>query len=130
MNLEVQIHEANTHVSIKAAGIHNCEDLYRLFDRAKEESAKRAGRGVILDLTEIAGTVSTSDMHELASYFCCVWNRAVRIAVVSSAGGLGKFFESILWTKGVEVAVVPRRSDALEFVNQNQSERLAPDFGL
>jgi hypothetical protein len=105
--MDVQVHEAETHVSIKAAGPYSVENLYALFDRATDESAKRAKKRVILDVTDMEGTVSTLDMHTLGAYFCGVWNRAVRIAIVSPVGGLNKFFESVLWIRGMQVAVVP-----------------------
>jgi hypothetical protein len=116
MSLNVQVHEAETHLSIKAAGPYSFENLYTLFDRANDESEKRAKQRIILDVTEIAGIVSTLDMHRLGTHFCGVWNRAVRIAIVSPVGGLNKFFESILWIRGVQVAVVPSRCAAFEWV--------------
>jgi hypothetical protein len=116
MSMDVRVHEAETHVSIKAAGPYSFENLCTLFARATDESEKRVKQRVILDITEMAGLVSTLDMHRLGTYFCGVWNRAVRIAIVSPVGGLNKFFESVLWTRGVQVAVVPSRCAAMEWV--------------
>ena len=42
MSLEVQIHEVDTHLSIKAAGQYSLANLRDLFDRVKKESENRA----------------------------------------------------------------------------------------
>jgi hypothetical protein len=117
MSLQVQIQEADTYLSIRASGPYSFENLYNLLDKAREESEKRAKKVVILDMTEIAGTVPKLDMHELGTHFGRVWNRAIRIAIISPVGGLNKFFESVLWTKGVQVAVVPNSGAATQWMS-------------
>ncbi len=117
MSLEVEIHEVDAHLSIKAVGQYSLANLRDLFDRVKEESEKRAEKRVILDVTEVAGTVPIIDMHDLGLHCSRVWNVAFRIAIVSAVGGVNKFFESVAWNRGVQIAVVPDQSAALEWIN-------------
>ncbi|MGD1104338.1 MAG: hypothetical protein ABSA59_19990 [Terriglobia bacterium] len=117
MSLEVQIHEADTHLSIKAMGHYSLANLYGLFDKVKIENGKRAGKGVILDVTEVAGTIPFMHLHALGEYCPRVWPLPLRIAIVSPEGGLNKFFENVAWNRGVRVAVVPNQGAAMEWVN-------------
>ena len=120
MSLELQIHELDTHLSIKAVGRYSLANLSALFDRVKDESEKRANKGVILDVTEVAGTIPTVDMHVLGKRCSGVWKLARRIAIVSPVGGIGKFFENVARNRGVQVVVVPNQCAAMEWVNCHQ----------
>jgi len=68
MSLVVQIHEGETHILIKAIGQYSLADLYDLFDRVKKGSENRANERVILDITEVAGAISTLDMLVLGEH--------------------------------------------------------------
>ncbi len=120
LSLEVQICDAETHLLIKAVGPYNLSDLYNLFERVKEETEKRANRGVILDVTEVAGTISVLDSLALGEHFSKVWRLPSRIAIVSSKGGVDKFFENVAWNRGVPIVVVPNHSSAIAWVNWEQ----------
>jgi hypothetical protein len=48
MHLELQIHEVDQHVAIKAVGPYSLANLRDFFNRVQEESEHRAGGGVIL----------------------------------------------------------------------------------
>jgi hypothetical protein len=115
--LNVQIQESDNHLSMKAEGSYTFENLDKLFDKAREECERRARKVVILDTTGIVGTVPNVDMHDLAAHFGKVWNRTVRIVIVSPAGGVNKFFECVLWTRGIHVAVVASQCAAAEWVD-------------
>ena len=116
MSLEVQICEAETHLSIKAVGPYSLVNLRDLFDKVKEASEKRAKQRVILDVTEVAGTISLVDMHVLGEHCSRVWKQAFRTAIVSSKEGLNKFFEIVAQNRGVQVAVVPNQGAAMEWL--------------
>ena len=118
-SLDVRVQETDTHVAITAAGSYSLENLYHLLDRARHETETRAKQGVILDMTGVAGMASNLDMHELGTHFGQVWNRAIRLAIVSPPGGVNKFFESVLWTRGVQISVVPSLGDATEWICGN-----------
>jgi hypothetical protein len=117
IGLNVQVPEWDNHLSIKAVGPYTFDNFYSLLDKTRKECEKRAKKIVILDTTGIAGTISNLDMHELATHFGRAWNRTVRIVIVSPAGGVNKFFECVLWTRGIHVAVVPNQGAAAEWVN-------------
>lgn len=116
MSLEVQICEANTHLSIKAVGPYSLVNLRDLFDKVKEATEERAKHGVILDVTEVAGTISLVDMHVLGEHCARVWKPAFRAAIVSSKEGLNKFFEIVAQNRGVQVAVVPNQGAAMKWL--------------
>lgn len=120
VSLDVQISEVDTHLSIKAVGQYSLPDLFDLFDRVKEETEKRATQGVILDVTEVAGTISVLDSLALGEHFSRVWRLASRIAVVSAKGGVDKFFENVAWNRGVPIVVVPNHCAAVAWVNWKQ----------
>jgi hypothetical protein len=117
MGLEVMMHEMDTHLSIKAVGQYSLANLSSLFDKVKDESEKCANRGVILDVTEVAGTIPTVDMHVLGKRCSEVWKLALRIAIVSPVGGIGRFFENVARNRGVQVVVVPNQCAAMEWIN-------------
>lgn len=118
MSLEVQIREADTHLSIKAVGQYSLADLYDLFDRIEEESEKRDARGVILDITEVAGTIPQMDMYLLGIQCCRVLRLTIRIAIVSLNGQVNKFFENVTRNRGLQMAVVPNHCAAITWVTQ------------
>jgi hypothetical protein len=120
MALEVQVDKVDTHLSIKAAGQYTLTNLYDLFDRVKAESLDRADRGVILDVTEVAGAIPILDMHVLGEHCSRVWKPPFRIAVISPEGGLDKFFENVVWNRGIQIAVVPTYCAAVKWVNWEQ----------
>jgi hypothetical protein len=116
MNLEVQVHEENTHLSIKAVGNYSLANLYDLFTKVKDESQNRSGRGVILDITEVAGAVSVLDMLVLGEYCSKYWKYAFRVAIVTSGGGLNRFFENVARNRGVQIAVVRNEGEAMDWL--------------
>jgi hypothetical protein len=115
MSLEVQIHEVDAHLSMKAVGQYSLANLQDLFDRVKEASKKRANQEVILDVTEVAGTIPLVDMYVLGEHCSRSWN-AFRVAIVSPKEGLNKFFEIVAQNRGVQVAVVPNQGAAMEWL--------------
>jgi hypothetical protein len=117
VSLELQICEGDTHLSIKAVGQYSLAALYDLIDRVKEETEKRALQGVILDVTEVTGTVPVLDSLALGEHFSRVWRLPFRIAIVSSQGGVDKFFENVAWNRGVPIVVVPNHIAAIAWVN-------------
>jgi hypothetical protein len=120
MSLEVQIHEVETHFSIKAVGQYSLANLYDLFDRVKEETERRGAQAVILDITEVAGAISTVDMYMLGVYCFRVLKSSIRIAIVFPDGGANKFLENVIRNRGLQVAVVPNHSAAIKWVNRDQ----------
>jgi hypothetical protein len=117
MHLEMQVQETDGYLSIKAVGPYSLIDLRDLFDRVKAESEMRADRGVVLDVTEVAGTIPVMDMHVLGEHCSRVWKLQCRIAIVAQEGGLNKFFENVARNRGVQVAVVPNLGAAIAWLN-------------
>ena len=116
MHLEMQVYEIDGHLSIKAVGPYSLVNLRDLFDCVKAESEKRADRAVVLDVTEVAGTIPVMDMHVLGEHCSRVWNLWFRIAIVSPEGGLNKFFENVARNRGVQIAVVPNQGAAIAWL--------------
>jgi len=116
MQLEMQVQETNGHLSIKAVGPYSLVGLRDLFDRVKAESEKRVDREVILDVTEVAGTIPVMDMHVLGEHCSRVWKLQFRIAIVAQEDGLNKFFENVARNRGVQVAVVPNQGAAIAWL--------------
>jgi hypothetical protein len=116
MGLEVQIHEVNAHLSIKAAGTYSLPNLYELFAKVKEETENRADRGVILDITEVEGAISVLDMLVLGEYSSKYWKQGFKVAIVTPASGLNKFFENVARNRGVQLAVVSNESMAMAWL--------------
>jgi len=120
MSLEVQVHEADTHLSIKALGQYSLANLYDLLDKVKEESEKRGAQPVILDITEVAGTIPIFDMYLLGVQCIRVFNPAVRIAIVSPDGEANRFLENVTRNRGLQIAVVANHCAAIKWVNWDQ----------
>jgi hypothetical protein len=117
MSLEVQIHEMDSHLLIKAVGEYTMVNFCSLFDRVSEESENYAKQKVILDVTEVSGTIPVMDLYQLGEECSRVWKSELRIALVSPAGGINKFFEDVAWNRGVQVSVVSNQASAIEWVN-------------
>ena len=116
MGLEVQILETDTYLSITAAGEYSRVYLLDLFDRVKVESEARAGSKVILDITEVTGTIPIMDMHGLGEHCSKSWKQPFKVAIVSPANGLNKFFENVARNRGVQLAVVPDHARAIDWL--------------
>ena len=114
--MEVQIHAEGTHLSIKAVGEYSLADLQDLFDRVKKESEIRAKQKVILDVSEVAGTIPVLDMLVLGEHCARFWKQAFKVAIVSRVGGLDRFFENVAWNRGVPIAVVPNQDAAIAWL--------------
>lgn len=121
MSLDVQIHEVDTHLSIKATGQYSLTNLRALIDRVKEESEYRSKRRAILDVTDVAGTVPVVDTHVLGEHCCRIWKLTVRIAIVSPVGGLNKFFEHVARNKRVQITTVSNQDEAIEWLRRSAS---------
>jgi anti-anti-sigma regulatory factor len=117
MNLNVQIHEMSTHLSIKVVGEYSLANFCSLFGRVSEESENHAKQKVVLDVTEVSGTIPVMDLYQLGEECSRVWKSGLRIALVSLAGGFNQFFEDVAWNRGVHVSVVPNQTSAIEWVN-------------
>ncbi len=118
MSLEVQVHEVGSHLSIKGVGQYSLANLYDLLDRVKEESEKRGAQAVILDITEVAGTIPIMDTYMLGVYCYRVLKSSLRIAIVFPDGGAKKFLENVTRNRGLQVAVVPNYCAATKWVNR------------
>ncbi len=116
MSLEVQIHEGEAHLLIKAVGQYSLANLHDLFDRVRKESESRANQRVILDVTEVAGTISVLDMLVLGEHCARFWRPAFKVAIVSRVGGFTRFFENVARNRGVQIAVVPNQGAAIEWL--------------
>ncbi len=114
--LEVQVEDAHLYLAVTASGTYSFENLCELLDLVRVETGKRGKCVALLDMTRVAGSVSTVDMHEVGLYLERVWNRATRLAIVSPKGGLSKFLECLMWTRGLEVGVVPDRPAATDWL--------------
>ena len=113
MSLELQIREVDTHLSIRAVGQYSLASLEAVFDRAKEESEKRGLPRVILDVTGVAGTIPVMDKLALGEHCSKIWKPEFRMAIISTAGGVDRFFENVAWNRGAQLAVVPNQAAAL-----------------
>ena len=116
MSLEVQFTEENTHLSVKAAGQYRLADLSDLLDRARDEAEKRGLEKVLLDISEVAGSVPLLDMLVLGEHCARTWKRWTKVAVVSREGGIDRFFENVVCNRGLCLAVVLNHVAASEWL--------------
>jgi len=116
VSLEVQISQVGHQLIIKAAGQYSLTGLRALIDRVKEEGEKRGQGRVILDVTEVVGTVPVVDLHVLGEYVSRCWKEPFKAAIISPEGGLNKFFEYVARERAAQIAVVPNRPAAIEWI--------------
>jgi hypothetical protein len=116
MSLEVQIDAGGGYLTVKAIGQYSRTDLAQLLDRAQEEVEKGGMGKVLLDVSEVAGVVSTFDMLELGGRLARTWKHSIRIAVVSRNGGLDRFFENVAHNRGMLLAVFPDQAPAVQWL--------------
>jgi hypothetical protein len=120
VSLEVQINDVDHQLSIKAAGEYSLSNLQTLFDRVKEVSEKLGCREAMLDLTEVTGTIPVLDMLVLGEHCARIWKQPFRIAIVSPAGGLDRFFENVGRNRGLQVTVVPNQRVAIDWLSDQR----------
>jgi hypothetical protein len=113
---EVQIQQVDGHLSVKAAGRYSRAHLCGLFDQVKAESEKRNGEGVILDVTQVAGTTPIMDLFVLGEHCSKVWKPPFRIAIVPPEEWVYKFFENVARNRGAQIAIVPNQEAAREWL--------------
>ena len=116
MGFKLQINEMDAYLSIKAIGSYTLPDLRDFLDRAAEEAEKRGYRPVLLDIYEVTGSVPILDMFELVEHCASVWNRRIRVAILTRDGGLDKFFENVARNRGIALAIVPNQDAALAWL--------------
>ncbi len=116
MGLEVQFHEVNAHLSIKAVGQYSLAKFHDLFTQVKDANEDHADRGVILDITEVTGAIPVLDMLVLGEYCSKYWTQPFKVAIITSLGGLNRFFENVARNRGVQIAVVRDESAAMEWL--------------
>jgi hypothetical protein len=116
MSLEVQVQEVNSYLFVRAEGRYSLAGLSDLLDRVKAESGKRTHRGVILDVSRIAGTIPLLEIFGLGVQSSKVWGPSFRIALISPEVGIFNFFENVARNRGVQIAVVPNQEAAMEWL--------------
>lgn len=116
MSLEVQVQEVNGHLLIRAEGWYSFDGLSALFERVKAECEKRDRPRVILDVSEISGTIPLMDMYVLGERCSKDRKLPLRIALISPEVGMYSFFENVARNRGVQIAVVPNQGAALEWL--------------
>ena len=82
----------------------------------KAESDRSSARGVILDLSRIVGTIPLMDMYVLGEHCSKVWKHSFRIALISLEVGACSLFDDVARNRGVQIAVVPNQSAAMEWL--------------
>ena len=113
---DVQILEVNSHLSVKAVGRYSRANLSDLFDTVRVESEKHDGWGVVLDVTQVAGTIPLMDMFVLGEHCSKVWNPLFRIAIVPPEEWVYKFFENVARNRGAQITIVANQDAALEWL--------------
>jgi len=101
---------------IRAEGPYSFAGLSDLFNQVKTESEKRARRGVILDVSRIAGTIPLMELFLLGERCSKDWRLPLRIALISPEVGVYHFFENVARNRGVQIAVVPNHGAAIEWL--------------
>lgn len=120
MSLEVQIHEGDSLLSVKAVGRYSLTDLSGLFDQVKAESEKHNDLGVILDVTTVTGTIPIMDLFVLGEHCSKVWKPPFRIAIIPTEEWVYKFFENVARNRGAQIAVFPCQCAAMEWLTKDQ----------
>jgi hypothetical protein len=116
MSLDVQFNVVNSNLSIVAGGRYSLADLSSVFDRATAEIESSNQKGVILDVSKIAGTIPLMDMFMLGEHCSKVWKPAIKIAIVFPEVGVYNFFENVARNRGVQIAVVPNHDAAVQWL--------------
>ena len=116
MDLEVEVHEVDSYLSVKAVGRYSLANLSGLFDQIRAESDNRTGQGVILDVTKVTGTVPIMDMFALGEHCSKAWKPPFRVAILSPEEWVYRFFENVARNRGVQVAVVSSQVAAREWL--------------
>jgi hypothetical protein len=56
------------------------------------------------------------DLFELGVHCAQVWKAAFRVAIISRAGGINKFFEDVAGNRGARVLVVANEDAAIQWL--------------
>lgn len=70
----------------------------------------------MLDISDVAGWIPSLEIFDLGEHCGKVWNRNIALAIVAPAGGIDRFFEYVVRTHGVSLAVVSNQSAALAWL--------------
>jgi len=117
MGLDVRIKQENGYLFIGVVGEYGLMDSRDLIHRVKEESKNSGYQNVLLDTTGLAGAIPHLDLFELGVHCAEVWKAAFRVAIISRAGGINKFFEDVAGNRGVRVLVVANADAAIQWLD-------------
>ncbi|MGO9272436.1 MAG: hypothetical protein ACLQOO_19770 [Terriglobia bacterium] len=122
MGLDVRIRPENGYLFIRVVGEYSVIESRDLIHRVKEESKDSGYQNVLLDITGLAGSIPHLDMFELGVHCAKVWKAAFRVAIISRAGGINKFFEDVAGNRGVRVLVVENEDAAIQWLDGHYRE--------
>ncbi|HME01083.1 MAG TPA: hypothetical protein VKM93_27695 [Terriglobia bacterium] len=117
MGVDVQIKQEKGYLFVGVVGEYGRMDSCDLIHRVKEESKNSGYQNVLLDTTGLAGPIPHLDMFELGVHCAEVWKAAFRIAIISRAGGINKFFEDVARNRGVRVLVAANQDEAIHWLD-------------
>jgi len=122
MGSDLRIKQQDGYLFIGVVGEYSLMDSRDLIHRVKEESKNSGYQNVLLDTTGLAGSIPHLDMFELGVHCAEVWKAAFRVAIISRAGGINKFFEDVARNRGVRVLVVAKEDAAIQWLDGHHRE--------
>lgn len=81
------------------------------------EHCKAARRWrVLIDLTPMQGAVSNFDRFMLGQHAAKSWGRRIKVAVITNAETVNRFFENVAVNNGANVRMFTDRKEALDWL--------------
>ena len=127
MSIDINVTQEKGYLFIKVTGEYSLMSFHSLIERVIEETTKSDSKNIMVDISEVTGTIPVMDRFYLAEYASGIWKRDVRVAVVYRANEIDKFFETVAVNRAAQTVVVPDMQSALEWLMGSTHDEPAAD---
>ena len=112
MSLTTTVQLRDQYIHIVVAGYYVAGSYLQLGDVVAQESERHQCNKVVLDLSNVTGTISNMDRFAAGVYASQIWKASLRTAVVVRPEEIDSFFENTAYNRGVQTVVVTTVGEA------------------
>ena len=122
MSLKVLINQESNYLLFKVQGEYSLDAFKSLFSKIHEESMEKGYKNILVDISEVSGTMGGMDSYTLGETASRIWGN-LKIAFVYRGEQINKFFENVVVNRGVQTIIVQDVNLALEWLIGSASNR-------
>ena len=106
MGFSIELKKTDKRFLLKASGAYVYADMLEFVDRALGGIEKAGSRCVIVDISEVTGTIPDEERFNLGVYCSQFLTGPLNLALIYRESDINRLFEHVAWNDGVSVTVV------------------------